>query len=125
MDCVCALPIKASSASERAGEDVDLRRTRVGSFVKLTCLLVLFLVLCAAAQCESAHFSGALGTLPIGGLTNPYGMAVDASGNVFVADNATNSITELTPGWFEPESPILNGDGSPYGIAVDGSGNLY
>jgi DNA-binding beta-propeller fold protein YncE len=99
--------------------------SRVVSFVKRTYLLVLLLVLGATAHAQNAHFTGALGTLPIGGLTNPYGMAVDASGNVFVADNATNSIIEFSPGYFAPQFAFLNGDGSPYGIAVDSSGNLY
>jgi sugar lactone lactonase YvrE len=50
-------------------------------------------------------------------------MAVDASGNIYVADNAENSISLLTP--LGVRSGILSGDGSPWGIAVDGSGNLY
>jgi streptogramin lyase len=97
----------------------------VVSFVRCTYLLVLLLVLGATGHGQSAHFTGALGTLPIGGLTDPYGMAVDGSGNVFVADNATNSIIEFNPGYFAPQFAFLTGDGSPYGIAVDGSGNLY
>jgi hypothetical protein len=61
-----------------------------------------------------------------GGFTNPYGVAVDSSGNVYVADYANNKIKELTHGsssWTDiTGSEVL---GSPYGVAVDRFGNVY
>jgi streptogramin lyase len=97
----------------------------VKSIGNVSSLLVVCLVLgCAAAHAQTAQFSGAQVMLPIGTLTNPYGMAVDTSGNIYVADNADNSLSKLTPsGAFS--AGFLTGDGSPYGVAVDGSGNLY
>ena len=90
---------------------------------------VFLLALDAAAHAQKAHLSVAQVTLPIGGVTNPYGMAVDMSGNVYVADNAENSLSKLTPsGLLSSGSSgpaFLSGEGSPYGVAVDGNGNLY
>jgi streptogramin lyase len=92
--------------------------------VKSILFLAFALFLGAVAHAQSAHFSGALAILQTVPLTNPYGMAVDASGNIYVADNAENSISLLTP-LGVPSAAFLTGDGSPWGIAVDGSGNLY
>jgi sugar lactone lactonase YvrE len=92
--------------------------------VKSIFFLAFALLLGAVAHAQSAHFSGALAILQNVSLTNPYGMAIDASGNIYVADNAENSISLLTPlGVFSAD--FLSGDGSPWGIAVDASGNLY
>ena len=64
--------------------------------------------------------------MPIGSLTNPYGIAVDASGNVYVADNAENSLAKLSPsGALSSGGTFLNGEDSPYGVAVDANSNLY
>src|ERR1700726_4043377 len=73
---------------------------RSSSRISASLLIVLGIFLLAldtAAHGQKAHLSVAQVTLPIGGLTNPYGMAVDASGNVYVADNAENSLSKLTP----------------------------
>jgi sugar lactone lactonase YvrE len=96
----------------------------IGSFSRI---LVCFVVLGAAAHAQTVHLSGTLATLPIGALTNPTGMAVDSSGNVYVVDNGANLIWKTTPtgAFVGGDHPFLSGEGSPYGIAVDGSGNLY
>jgi sugar lactone lactonase YvrE len=97
----------------------------VKSIGNVRSLLVSCLVLGgAAAHAQTAQFSGAQVMLPIGTLTNPYGMAVDTSGNIYVADNADNALSKLTPSG-ALSAGFLTGDGSPYGVAVDGSGNLY
>jgi streptogramin lyase len=90
---------------------------------------IFSLALDAAAHGQKAHLSVALATLPIGVVTNPYGMAVDTSGNVYVADNAENSLSKLTPSGSlssgSSGATFLSGEGSPYGVAVDANGNLY
>jgi streptogramin lyase len=97
----------------------------VKSIGNVSSLLVVCLVLGgAAAHAQTAQFSGAHVMLPIGTLTHPYGMAVDTSGNIYVADNANNSLSKLTPSG-ALSAGFLTADGSPYGVAVDGSGNLY
>lgn len=68
----------------------------------------------------------------------PIGVAVDAAGNVFVADSRSFTLRRITPAGVVSTfagSPYLlgsaDGTGSaarfflPYGLAIDGAGNLY
>jgi serine/threonine-protein kinase len=127
--------MKSSSVPERANHRFDLRQATTqnrGSRLTLfaasirtftACFLLCF---CLLGHGQTAHFLGTQVPLPIGTLTSPYGVAVDSNGNIYVADNATNSLAKLTPsGTLVAGSFFLTGDGSPYGIAVDGAGNLF
>jgi hypothetical protein len=73
-------------------------------------------------------------------LNNPYGVAVDGSGNLFIADSGNNVIRKVTQATGVISTVAGNGnpgdggDGgpatsaeltSPTGVAVDGSGNLF
>ena len=75
---------------------------------------------------------------PLGAeLANPQGLAVDASGNLYIADFGNGRIREIAGGVITTVAgggPCCFGDGgpavsaflnSPTGIAFDGSGNLY
>jgi streptogramin lyase len=56
----------------------------------------------------------------------PAGIAVDAAGNVWVADYMASKIVELTAaGAVAHRTSILQGNGGPQGIAVDGAGNVW
>jgi hypothetical protein len=71
-------------------------------------------------------------------LSFPSGVAVDGSGNVYIADTYNSQIDKVTPAgvlsiiagtgnWASPTpGPATSSDlGGPYGVAVDGSGNVY
>ncbi|MGD0735571.1 MAG: choice-of-anchor D domain-containing protein [Terracidiphilus sp.] len=70
-------------------------------------------------------------TLPITGIGAAGGLAIDASGNLFVVDalqdSANNRVIELpwTDAGFGTQSTVVSGLKGPFGIAVDGADNLY
>jgi sugar lactone lactonase YvrE len=91
-------------------------------------LLVLFLLAMSPinAGAQTAHFSYAQLTL-VSGFDFPDGIAVDHSGNVFVADTFNNNVDEIPNGCLDPSCVKLlsNSFDWPFGIAVDASGNVF
>jgi len=96
----------------------------------------------------SLTLSGDNGPATSAGIGNPYGVAVDGAGNLYIADSnnnrirkvtvATGIITTVAGGGTSPGTCVGStnsvGDGclatgaslnSDYGVAVDGAGNLY
>ena len=61
-----------------------------------------------------------------GGFGSPAGVAVDGSGNVYVADD-DDAFKEMPPAALPPVASRRLGGGFsiPAGVAVDGSGNVY
>ena len=73
-------------------------------------------------------------------LSNPYGVAVDSAGNIYIADSGFNKIEKVSNGVITvvagspTEQAGYSGDGGPatsaqldfpYAVALDSSGNLY
>ena len=57
--------------------------------------------------------------------SGPEGLAFDGNGNLYIANNDTNSILEVTPGGVISTfctSPLFT---NPAGLAFDSSGNLF
>ncbi len=87
-------------------------------------------MLIPAAGRAQVTFNGVQTTLG-SGILYPDGVAVDGSGNVFVADYGNNAVKEiLAVNGSIPASPIIRTLASgnfdyAYGVAVDGSDNVY
>jgi sugar lactone lactonase YvrE len=92
--------------------------------IEVLALLMAAFALSAAAQ--TASFSYAIATLG-GGFNGPFGMAVDGSGNVYVADQYGSAVKEMPAGCASSSCVTTLGGGfnHPQGVTVDGSGNVY
>ncbi len=79
-----------------------------------------------AGQAQTAHFSGVQGTIPSSTLNYAYSVAVDGSGNVYIANSGLSQVLKetLSNGNYT-ESNIGSGLYFPGSIAVDGIGNVY
>jgi streptogramin lyase len=77
-------------------------------------------------EAQTAQFVDAESTIPTSTLINPYGVAVDGSGNVYIANSNLGTVLKetLTSSGTYTETTIASGLYSA-GIAVDASGNLY
>jgi sugar lactone lactonase YvrE len=58
-----------------------------------------------------------------GKIVSPEGVAVDAGGNVFVADLDSQKVFKVTPGG--AKTVVGSGFSAPQAVAVDGAGNVY
>jgi len=63
--------------------------------------------------------------LPVGsGLNNPFGIVMDAAGDLFIADTANNRVVELPAGG-GAQTTVGSGFSGPTGLAVDAAGDLF
>jgi len=96
----------------------------VGGWMLATAAVCLG-VLAPSAVAQTAHFAGNILTLG-SGFSNPYGVAVDASGNIFVADYSNNAVKEiLAAGGYTTVNTLGSGFAIPTGVAVDANGNVF
>jgi sugar lactone lactonase YvrE len=74
---------------------------------------------------ESVNTAGSFGTpTKVGtGWTAPWGMAADALGNVFVADNGASAVKKISGGTVSTLN--TGGISAPRGIALDSSANIF
>jgi trimeric autotransporter adhesin len=97
-------------------------------------------IISTVAGSGSSGSSGDGGQATSATLNSPYGVAVDASGNIYIADSSNNRIRMVTKSTgiistVAGSGPYgYSGDGGqatsavlkyPYGVAVDASGNIY
>jgi streptogramin lyase len=70
---------------------------------------------------------GTESTVASSGLIDPYGVAVDGSGNVYIADSANNRILKesLSGGVYHESTIPTSNLNFPLDLAVDASGNVY
>jgi sugar lactone lactonase YvrE len=66
-----------------------------------------------------------LGIFASAGLNNPYGLALDRSGNLFVANLGSNTIHEFSPTGQDLGIFASVGLNEPIGLAFDSEGNLF
>ncbi len=71
-------------------------------------------------------FTPATQSVVVSGLLHPDGVAVDASGNVYIADGNNNRVLKetLSAGAYT-QSVLVSGLSTPAAVAVDGSGDVY
>jgi len=62
------------------------------------------------------------GATSVATFSDPNGVAVDGSGNVYVADTGNSAIRKIAGGLV---STLLGGFNQPQGVAVDAAGNVY
>jgi streptogramin lyase len=88
------------------------------------CLTALSLF-APSANAQTAHFSWAMTTVG-SGFISPQAVAVDASGNVFVADSSSSTVKKiLAASGYTTISTLGSGFSGPLGIAVDANGNVF
>lgn len=97
---------------------------------RLACRIALTVAgaacLLPAAFAQSAHFNGALSVIS-NAFHLPASLAVDSSGNLYVADSQAKVVIKIP--WsgsaYGAPSQIGSGLAEPTGVAVDSSGNVY
>jgi sugar lactone lactonase YvrE len=96
-------------------------------------------ILSTIAGSGTSGFSGDGGSATLAKLSSPSGVAVDGSGNIYIADYSNYRVRKVTPAGIITTCAGNGGSGYlgdgglattaemnyVYGIAVDGSGNLY
>jgi DNA-binding beta-propeller fold protein YncE len=76
-------------------------------------------------QAGSTYVRAGLVPLVTLGLNQPYGVAVDGAGNVYIANTGSNAVVEWTTANNTATTLVSSGLNQPYGVAVDGAGNVY
>jgi streptogramin lyase len=88
---------------------------KLSSFLKTTSQMLLIFSTLAACQARAAT-----------PLSAPYGLALDAKGNLYVTNLGTNQILVYNPSYVQqPKKTITAGLSVPLALAFDSKGNFY
>jgi len=63
-------------------------------------------------------------TVPTTGLINPYGIALDGAGDIFIADPSNQRVVKVPAGG-GPQTTVGTGLSKPFKVTVDGAGNVF
>lgn len=74
-------------------------------------------------QAQAVSFTGVQTTIPATGLNFPTGVAANAAGDVFVADEINNRVLRISATGVQTE--VATELKLPHGLALDGAGNLF
>ncbi|MEG9438125.1 Ig-like domain repeat protein [Edaphobacter sp. HDX4] len=89
-------------------------------------LLAVLCGLCEAGVAQTVHLIGAETTIATSSMDQPAGIAVDSSGNVYVADaDHARVLKETYSNGSYTESTIASASVQAQQVAVDSSGNVY
>ena len=90
------------------------------------CALALLAAASLPAAAQSVSFAGVQTTL-VGGLSSPNAVAVDAAGDVFIADTGNSRVVKVPAGCTNAACQTTVGVGLnfPAGVAVDGAGDVF
>ena len=79
-----------------------------------------------ASPCNAqVTFTGVQTTVPASGLNDPYGVAVDRAGDIFVADTYNNRVVEMPAGGGPQTTVPASGLNNPFGVAVAQAGDVF
>ena len=92
------------------------------AMVLTAAFLVESLLAPASLYGQSVNFAGMQSTVSVNGLNEPFGVAVDATGDLFITDNSGAVIKVPAGGGPQTTLPNLN---TPMAVAVDALGNVF
>jgi DNA-binding beta-propeller fold protein YncE len=100
------------------------RRTKIAAVIAVIAVIAAVIAAVIPGQ-HAAEPQPVAGELPFTGLNNPYGVAVDTAGNLYVTDSGNNRVLKLAAGSNTQSVLPFTGLHNPAGVAVDAAGNLY
>jgi sugar lactone lactonase YvrE len=107
---------------------ISNRRSKLGQMTML-CGVLVALTCCigAVAAAQTAHFTGVQSIVGSSAQYEPDGVAVDASGNVYISDESNNAVYKetLAANGLYVQSTVASGLNAASALAVDGSGNVF